>query len=191
MPAYATHFGWSGMSHGQPSGAGIGGFVGRQSYGFGRTVNSWAVTADWGIPLGRLLEWSGEVYRGQAIGGLGGGIWQSVLFHGPVDDSTSSVIPLNDLGGWSQLKIRLAPKLESNLAVGVSNPFSRDLHRFATPTTDYAPLLSRNQNAFVNAIWRPRSNLLFAIEYRHLRSFDLLNQRRTADHINLAAGVSF
>ena len=52
-------------------------------------MDGWAATSDWDVPLGRWFSWSGEVYRGRAIGGLGGGPNASVLFSGAVNKSNN------------------------------------------------------------------------------------------------------
>jgi len=54
----------------------------------------------------------------------------------------------------------------------------------------YAQLV-RNQNGFVNVIYRPRSNLLFSAEYRRIQTYRLYGPRETGDHVNLAMGILF
>jgi hypothetical protein len=99
---------------------------------------------------------------------------------------------LNDIGGWSQIKLKANAKLEFNVAGGISNPFSRDLKTFAAPTTLYGfNPLSRNQTILANSIFHPRSNLVFALEYRHLRTYNLSGKNQDGNHLNLAVGVSF
>jgi hypothetical protein len=43
----------------------------------------------------------------------------------------------------------------------------------------------------VNMIYRPRSDLLFAAEYRRLRTYSLTDGRNSAGHLNLSMGVLF
>ena len=43
----------------------------------------------------------------------------------------------------------------------------------------------------VNVIYRPRSDLLFSAEYRHLKTFTIDNGTYNADHVNLMMGVLF
>ncbi|MGH9524828.1 MAG: hypothetical protein ACRD3E_20075 [Terriglobales bacterium] len=191
-PAIAGRIAWERSGDRGPTGFGFGAYFGRQNYGFDRTINSWAITGDWQVPITPWAELSGELYRGKAIGGLGGGVWTSAIWSGTPGAVTSQVIGLNDVGGWAQLKLKANPKLEFNLAGGTSNPFARDLEVFAVPVTAYGfSPLARNQAAFGNAIFRPRSNLLFAIEYRHLRTYSFQGKNREGDHLNLAVGVSF
>jgi hypothetical protein len=190
-PAFGSHIGWKKkLSTGELS-LGAGGYYSRQNWDFGRTTDSWVGSADWNLPLAHRLALSGEFYRGRAIGGLGGGIWASALFSGPYSLPTSSINGLNDIGGWAQLKFRATSRLEFNTAFGSANPFAQDLLRFAAPLTTAFTPLARNQTFFVNGVYRPRSNLLLALEYRRLQTSMLSGTKNTADHINLAAGVSF
>jgi hypothetical protein len=191
-PALSSRLSWSGNTRAGAMGLGFGTYYARQNYGFGRTINSWATTADWNVPLTTWLHVSGELYRGQALGGLGGGIWQSALFDGTPNAAGTKVLGLNDIGGWAQLKARASSRWEFNLAAGAANPFSRELQRFSTPvnTGGFTPL-ARNQSIFGNTIFRPRSNLLFALEYRRLRTYRLSGAKSSGDQVNLAVGVSF
>jgi hypothetical protein len=191
QPALAARIGWKGTVSDHEFGIGVGTYYARQRYSFARDVDSWATTADWLVPLGSRLEFSGEMFRGRALGGLGGGIWNSVLFNGNPSLAATQVIGMNTLGGWSQLKLLATPKLEFNLAAGTDNPFAEDLQRFPDPSTLEFPPLARNQSWFINGIYHPRSNLLLALEYRKLRTYLLRGSRRTAHHVNLEIGVSF
>jgi hypothetical protein len=191
-PAAAARLGWSGSWFGRSAQIGSGTYVASQNYGFGRKVRSWAWTTDWNLPLASFFAWSGEMYRGQAVGGLGGGVWNSIVADRLATDPTASVAGLNTLGGWSQLKLAPSSRWEVNLAAGTDNPFASDLKRFAQPQTiEGRRPLARNQAAFLNAIYRPRSNLLVALEYRRLRTYFRDGGHASAGHINLAIGVSF
>lgn len=190
-PAFASRVAWSGKWFGREALFGVGGLYGRQVYGFGRNIDSWLGTVDWNFPLGQYFTLSGEIYRGQAIGGLGGGVWNSVLYNGLQNSPATEVIPLNDIGGWSQLKFQPAKKWEFNVAAGTANPLSSDLREYPSVTGAYFAPFARNQAIFVNSIYHPRSNLLFALEYRKLRSYSLAGSKQTVGHVNLAVGVAF
>jgi hypothetical protein len=51
--------------------------------------------------------------------------------------------------------------------------------------------LARNWAAFTNLIYHARSNLLFAIEYRRIRSQEIKAEAESANHINVSMGVRF
>ena len=190
-PALATHLVWKGRLGAQPASVGVGAYYERQAYGFGRNVDAWAATADWVLPLGQWLGISGEFYRGRALGGLGGGVWNSIVANGNPNVSTTRIVGLNTVGGWSQLKIKPASKLEFNAAAGEDNPLASDLLLFPNPMGSFFPPYVRNQSIFGNSIYHPRSNLLLALEYRRLRTYRLNDTKSSADQVNLAVGVSF
>lgn len=189
-PAAGARAAWSQRAFGRDFVFGVAGYYSKQNWGFNRDVNSWAGMADWEIPLAPWLKLTGEFYRGSAIGALGGGIGRSVLFNGLLSDPATLVRPLNSMGGWTQLKITPAPKIEFNGAVGQDNPFAQDL-RFANALSYLNPYLSRNRGGLVNFVYRPRSDLLLSAEFRRLRTFEINNDSQTANHVNLAMGFLF
>ena len=190
-PALATHLVWNGNLWKQPVSVGVGSYYERQAWGFDRHVDAWAGTADWSLPLGQWLGLSGEFYRGRALGGLGGGGWNSIVASGDPDLGSTRIVGLDTVGGWLQLKIKATPKLEFNVAAGADNPLASDLRIFPNPMGSEFPALGRNQSLFVNSIYHPRSNLLLALEYRRLRTYLPDDAQASADHVNLAIGVAF
>jgi regulator of replication initiation timing len=191
VPAFASRVAWSRTIFGQPLRVGAGGYYGRQDYGFGRNVDAWAGTADWELPLGRQFSLSGELYRGRALGGVGGGIWRSVLFSGDPGAIDTQVRALNTAGGWAQLEYRATSKLEFHGAFGEDAPYRADLRAFPSPQAYGDPTLTKNQGTLLNVIYRPRSDLLLSAEYRHLKTYTSDNGTYSADHVNLTMGVLF
>jgi hypothetical protein len=126
------------------------------------------------------------------LGGLYGGIGRSVLFSGDPTQPSTEVAGLNSIGGWAQLKYRPANKWEFNAAFGMENPYAADLKYYFPYAQAYGdPTLARNQGSFVNVIYRPRSDLLFSAEYRHLTTYSLSDGQNNAGHLNLMMGVLF
>ena len=192
QPAYAARTAWSHRLFHHELVLGVGGYYSRQNWEFHRNVDAWAGTTDWTVPLGDQWEISGEFYRGRAVGGLGGGIGRSVVFSGPITDPSTRVRGLNATGGWAQLKFRQTEKLEWNGAFGQDSSFARDLRLFPLLTQSYFdPSLARNRSAFLNFIYRPRSDLLFSVEYRRLRTISVSGNSEKAGHINVSMGVLF
>jgi TolA-binding protein len=191
QPALGTRVAWTKNVFGQPLRIGAGGFYSRQDYGFSRTVDGWAGMADLDLPLSHKLFLSGKAYRGRAIGGLYGGLGRSVLFSGDPTIASSEVIGLDSVGGWAQLKYRPANKWEFNAAFGMENSYASDLRYFQYVHAYGDPNLARNQGSFVNFIYRPRSDLLFSAEYRHLTTYTIYGSGNNADHLNLMMGVLF
>ena len=190
QPAYALRTAWNGDLNGRLVTLGASGYYSRQNWGFNWNVDGWAAAADWRIPIVSRLELSGEFYRGRAIGGLGGGIGQSILFSGNPQDFASDFRAINATGGWSQLKFSATNRLEFNGAVGLDNPFAADIHAFSSPVGYYPQVLAANRTAMMNFIYRPRSDLLLSGEYRRLRTSEI-GALNIADQINLVMGVLF
>jgi hypothetical protein len=191
QPAYAVRVSWSHPGFGGNIVAGAGGYYGRQNWGLGRSVDGWAGTADLTVPLGQYLAFTGQFYRGRAVGGLGGGIGQSVFWQGNLAAPATEVYGLDSIGGWVQLKFKPATKFEINGAFGDDNPYASELRRFNGNAIYAGGLLSKNLTPFVNFIYRPRSDLLFSLEYKHLKTFTLDRYPYTANHLNLSIGYIF
>jgi regulator of replication initiation timing len=191
QPAYAGRVGWSHPAFGQELTFGVGGYYGRQDWGFGRNVDAWAGTFDMDLPLGKFFDLSAAFYRGRSVGGLGGGIGQSILTTGPFGNPTTIVHGLDSAGGWAQLKFKPRTNFEVNGALGEDNPFASQLDRFPGSPAYYGTLLSRNLSPLVNFIYQPRSDVLFSAEYRHLQTFVLNSSSQKASLVNLSLGYTF
>lgn len=203
IPAFGTHVGWSHPMFGRTLSLGGGGYHGQQQFQVSsvdnapaRKVASWLSIADWQIPFSRWLVLSGSLYRGSALGGLGGGLGQSVFFTNITELASPTVAAqgiahgLRTEGGWAQLKIQPIPKVEWNFAVGDDNPFAADLRSGQAPSYLSGPL-ARNRAGFGNFIYRPRSDLLLAWEFRHIETYPTEEERVSANQANMAIGIMF
>jgi regulator of replication initiation timing len=194
QPGYAGRVALSYNIFGEPLTLGAGAYYSRQNWGFGRNIDAWAGTLDWSVPLGKILGLSGELYRGQGLGGLGGGSYQSALFSGSPTDPASRVQGLDSVGGWAQLKVRASSKVEFNFAGGQDNPFASEIREF--PFSQYGSgggrgPAARNQSGLFNVIYRPRSDLVLSAEYGHIATYQIDNSRYTADRFSLVMGILF
>ena len=190
QPAYAVRSAWTTGFFGRSLTLGTAGYYSRQDFSFNHHTDGWAGMADWEIPLASRLAFSGEFYRGRAVGGIGGGIGQSVLYLGDPDDPATAIRGLDSRGGWSQLKLRATSKLEFNAGFGIDSPTASEV-RAATVSEEYVgALFVQNRGSLVNFIYRPRSNLLFSTEYRHLQSFQI-SSNNSGQQINMMMGVLF
>ncbi len=191
QPAYAARVSWSSPLSGQNLTVGVGGYYGRQYWGFGHSVDGWAGTTDLTLPLGKFFELTAAFYRGRAVGGLAGGIGQDVLVSGPAINSTTIVKGLDSMGGWTQLKFKPTAKFEVNGAYGQDDPFASELRMFPASPSYYGPLFSRNASPFVNFVYQVRSDILFSIEYRRLHTTLLDHDSYSANHVGLSVGYVF
>jgi hypothetical protein len=180
QPAYAMRSAWNQSVFGRSLTVGAAGYYSRQDWGFQRIVDSWLSSFDWNIPLNPRWDLSGEIYRGRAIGQLGGGIDQTILTNGPLSDPATRVRGLNSTGGWTQLKFRATERLEWNAAIGQDNPFANQ-----------HPPVARNRNALLNFIYRPRSDVLLSGEYRLMQTFTPRQASDRAHQISVSMGVLF
>jgi regulator of replication initiation timing len=191
QPAYALRTAWTSDFLGRPITVGAAGYYSRQVWGFDRYVDGWAGMTDWDIPLTRWLGLTGEFFRGRGIGGIGGGISRSVVFNGDPSEYYTEVRGLDSIGGWSQLKFKVNSKWEFNAAFGLDNPTASEIRAGEASQAYVGPLLTQNRGAFVNFVYRPRSNLLFSTEYRFLQSFPLYQTGENAEQLNMIMGVLF
>ena len=191
QPAYAARVAWT---HGTPFGPatiGAGGYYARQNWGYGRLVDAWAGTADWSLPLSQRLSLSGEFYRGRAIGGLGAAEGRSIAYYGYLDDPQTVIRAPNSTGGWAQLKFMALPKLEFNGAYGEDFTPTPGL-QYTYQDEGYESLaIGRNQSWFLNSIYHVRSNLIFSLEYRRLRTVETHPGMFTANQVGLGAAALF
>lgn len=132
-------------------------------------IVSKAITADTRFKIG-FAEVIAEVYRGQALAGLGGGgIDQSLGLMG---------VPIRTTGGWGQLNMRPIRHIMFGGGCGIDDPDDRDV-----------PAGGRFRNLVCEGHieWRPPGPLVFGFEYRRFTT-----RYQTADftssHLNLAAG---
>jgi hypothetical protein len=191
QPAYAARLAWTHRIGDQDMTLGAGGYYGRQFWGYQRHVDGWAGTLDLKFPLGGAFEFTSQFYRGRALGGLGGGIGQSVLWEGPLFDPTTEIYGVNSLGGWAQLKYRATSKLQFNGAFGQDNPFASNLREFGSGGSFYGQLFSKNQTVLTNFIYQPRSDFVLSFEYRRLKTFILDTNANAANVFNLSLGYIF
>jgi hypothetical protein len=190
-PAFATRLALRQRVFGQDMTLGFGGFYGRENWGLDRNLKNWAGTVDLTLPLGRFFGLTGFFYRGHALASLGGGIGQSVLWSGSIMNPATIFYGADAEGGWAQLKVMPRTNFEINGGFGQDNPFAGDLRRYGPNGSYYGPLLSRNQSPFANFIYRMRSDVLFSVEYRYLKTTLLDAGSHKLNHVNAALAYTF
>jgi hypothetical protein len=170
---------------------GVGGYFAPHRPPVGTEFDSWAATLDARLHLPARLELTGSFYRGLALGGLGGGALKD--FEYGVDPFTGNyyIHPLDDVGGWAQLKEKINERVEFNGAFGMDDAFAGEVRRYSVPTGTMYQNLSRNQTFTGNLIYRPSAYLLFSLEYRHLESSPVLSPAAESNVIGLGAGFKF
>src|SRR5882757_594296 len=192
QPGYESRVSYGTFTGEHPFQIGLSGYYSRQSYSGNQSVDSWAATTDWRVPLGTRFEVSGEGYRGRALGGLGGGVYKDVLFGIYTPTGQNAYRGLNAIGGWTQLKARFNQSLEANASIGLDDGYARDFHEFIFPPTVTATQLrARNKMVFGNVIFRPKTYLILSPEYRRIWTWPIRGTVNTADIFTLPAGYQF
>jgi hypothetical protein len=191
QPAYAVRTSWSRPVFEHPLTVAVAGYYGRQNWAWNRYVDAWAAMTDWQIPILHRLSLSGEFYRGRGVGGLGAAIGQPILFGGNPAYASTTIRGVDSAGGWSQLKFQLTPKLELNGVFAEDNAFASNIRGFATDANNFGPILGRNRGALGNLVYRPRSDLLLAAEFRRLHTFPVYESGSVTNQLNLSMGILF
>jgi hypothetical protein len=160
----------------------------------GYDVSGWAGTMDWRFPLLPHTELSGEFFTGRGIDGFGGlplsplqpnngGYYASV--------TAPQLANIGVIGGWTQFKYRVNSRNEFNVAAGSGGRNSGDLRTAGVGDSFLLSVPARNQMLFANYIFKPRSDLLFSVEYRRLRTYDVNGPADAANQLGLAVGFLF
>jgi hypothetical protein len=175
----------------QSSHLGFGGYFAPHHL-FGATnFDAWAGTLDARVHLPFRLEWIGNFYRGQALGGLGGGAYKDFAYSFNPVTGEYDFQPLDDVGGWTQIKERVNERLEFNAAFGLDNVFTGELRPYAVAGGTMFQNLARNRTYTGNVIYSPSAYLLFSLEYRHLQSSPVNGNSSQSDIIGVGAGYKF
>jgi len=159
---------------------------------FGYNFDSWAGTLDYRIPFTSRTELSGSFYRGQALGGLGGGAYKDYLVRPDPDNPGHFYYrTLDSTGGWAQLKQRVNEHLEFNAAFGTDQVHAGQLRPYAGASSAWYLNLARNRTYVANVICAPTAYLLFSLEYRHLQSSPVNGTTNSGDVVGIATGYRF
>ncbi len=193
QPGYSLRASLNRPSESNAIAIGFGGLYVPQRFFGGKEVSGWGGTMDWRFPITAHAEVTGEFFTGRGINGFGG----TTLGQIPNQDfhyayvSAPTIATLLSVGGWSQFKFKVNSRNEFNAAAGYGGFSSSNLRSASLADNYLASVPARNQSMFANYILRPRSDLLFSVEYRHLRTFNLSGAPATADQVGVAAGFLF
>ena len=171
---------------------GVGAYSSNQYYGSATNIHSWAVTADWQIPLFKWVDISGEAYRGRALGGFGGGAYKDILTGIDMVTGLTRITGVDAAGGWSQAKFRLNQITEANIVWGMDDALSSSFDGLILSTTTNPLELNARNSSFVgNVIFRPKTYLILSPEYRRLQSWLYTGPASSANIFTVTAGFQF
>jgi hypothetical protein len=170
---------------------GAGGYFATHDSALGHSFDSWAATLDARLLLFAHLQFTASSYRGLALGGLGGGGYKDFAYSPNPNTGGYYFRPLDDVGGWAQLKEKYNERLEFNGAYGIDNVFAGQLRRYFVAGAPMIANLARNRTFTGNVIYSPSAYLLFSLEYRRLESFPVVGLHSQSDIIGVGAGYKF
>jgi multidrug efflux pump subunit AcrA (membrane-fusion protein) len=170
---------------------GLGGYFAPHHAPIGEGFDAWAGTLDAQFLLPAHLKVTGSAYRGLALGGLGGGAFKDVEYRTDPATGNYYIYPLDDVGGWAQLKGKINERVELNGAFGIDDAFASEVRRYSAAAGTLYQNLSISRTYTGNVIYRPSAYLLFSLEYRHLESSPVLNPSAESNVIGLGAGFKF
>jgi hypothetical protein len=169
---------------------GIGGYISPHVSTDGSQFNAWASTVDARMPIGKRLEFTASAYRGQALGGLGGGQYKDYIA-GSTANGAKFFEVLDNVGGWAQLKQIVNERLQFNEAFGMDQDFARQLKPYVGTSSGGYLDFARNRTLTGNVIYSPSAYLLFSFEYRSLETAPVTGRRWVSNVYGLAAAYRF
>ncbi len=160
----------------------------------GVNISGWGALADWKYTFTPHAELSGTFFVGRGLDAFGG-----VPVAGyPTDSYTNyyeiaapAIERLTMIGGWTQVKFPIDVRNEFNVGAGTGGRNSSGLGSIYFSNAYLEEFAARNQTLFVNYILKPRSDLVFSVEYRRLRTYPIGDDTATASQIGFAAGFLF
>ena len=171
---------------------GVGTYSASQFYSSSARIHSWAVTGDWQIPLSKYFDLSGEIYRGRALGGLGGGLYKDIFSGTDTVSGVARIVGVDTAGGWTQLKLSFTPRWQANAMYGLDDAFSSSFHSVLLPTGSSAlTLAARNATVTGNLIFRPLASVILSPEYRRITTWRFSTGPYVANVFTLSAGYQF
>jgi len=171
---------------------GVGGYTASQVYTGFPAIHSWAVTGDWRIPLSRWASLSGELYRGNALGGLGGGAYKDTVTGTDSATGLSRTLGVETAGGWAQFKLTPNARTEANFMFGLDDAFTGNFKRLGIGATPSYSTIVRNSSVVANFVYRPLASVVLSPEYRRILTWTVYGPRpSTANLFTLSAGYRF
>ena len=152
------------------------GFHTSQTHVAGTSVASNLFSLDWFFNPWRRLEFTGAFYSGQNVAPLGEGYQQGfgIYYH--------RVEPVHSMGGWAQITLHVAPRLDFHLFSGQQDDRNSDLD---------AGRIGKNLLFGGNLYYHLAPNVILGLETTQLRTAYIGQGIRINNHYDLALGYLF
>jgi hypothetical protein len=142
----------------------------------GTSIDSSLFSMDWFLNPWRRLELSGAFYTGQNVTPLGAGYQQGFgMYQGEAR-------AVHSQGGWAQLTVHAAPRLDFHFFSGQQDDENEDLR---------AGLIGKNLQFGGNLYYHLAPNVILALETSQVRTTYLGQGLRINNHYDLALGYFF
>jgi hypothetical protein len=152
------------------------GFHSSQTHVVGKSVASEIFSLDWLFVVQRRVELTGAFYTGQNVTPLGAGYQQGFGVY------YSRVEPVHSQGGWAQITIHAAPRLDFHLFSGQQDDRNRDLD---------VGRIGKNLLFGGNLYYHLAPNVILGLETSQLRTMYIGQGIRINNHYDLALGYLF
>lgn len=193
QPVYSVRLSGNNRSEDHSVSFGISGIYAPLKFPEG-TEPGFGVLADWRFPLIAKLQLSGVFFSGKGLDGFGGlalpTIQQQDYLH-YLYFTAPTLASVPEIGGWSQLKFTVNSRNEFNLAGGLGERDAAELRVAAQSDSLLLSIPPENRVFFFNYIFRPRSDLLFSLEYRRFYTAAISGPQVAAGQVGAAAGFLF
>lgn len=163
----AYSFGKNTFTTGLPIVLGLSGQIGEQRGDYtgvvGDSFRTWAVCVDLDLPITKKLRLQGEVYTGENVSNLEGGILQGVDLY--------SRDTIRCQGIWGAIQYTWTKKLKTNLGFLCEDPFDQDLYGTARigATTEYTSR-SYSECYFINSSYNWTDAFMTGLELSQWRT---------------------
>ncbi len=142
----------------------------------GTSVGSHIGSLDWLVVPASHLQFSGTVFKGQNVAGLG------ALGNGFTITRTGDVRPVNSAGGWAQVAFPITNRLTFNVFTGLEN--------------DHSPFLAasnivHNWTYASNVMYHLGPNVVVSLEALQMRTRSFSGVAGLQNHYDLAVGYLF
>lgn len=155
------------------------GFHSSQTHVAGTSVASSLFSFDWFFNPWRRLELTGAYYSGQNVTPLGAGYQQGYGVEGAYH---RLVEPVHSQGGWAQVTLHVAPRLDFHLFSGQQDDRNDDLN---------AGRIGKNLLFGGNLYYHLAPNVILGLESTQLRTRYIGQGVRINNHYDLALGYLF
>ncbi len=160
QPFYQARVALSRPKVGGVTTVGLGVHYGRERVGTGQIFDSWALAADYSVPIFPRLTLRGEAYTGSNLSPFDGGIIQGVSAS-PDEPPFTTYRAVHDMGGWAECAVPVTLDFRNviYLGAGTDDPHDGDL----------LPAAPRSKNSFLWASYfrRLADGLTLAVEWSY------------------------